>query len=286
MLGLRDYARKNGFFDVVLGLSGGLDSALVAALAADALGPEHVHCRMMPSRLTSIASVEDAAACAAMIGAEHRSISIGPAIEAYRTMLAEEFAGLPEDVTEENIQARARGMTLMALSNKFGWLVLSTGNKSETAVGYATLYGDTCGGYAPLKDVYKTDVFALARWRNANRPLGGLGPGGEVIPERIITKAPTAELSEGQTDEQALGGYDRLDAVLEGLIERELDPHAAAASASAKLSRPVDPDYAIRIARLVKSAEWKRRQGPIGPKLTPRPFGKSWRYPITNRAAL
>ena len=286
MVALRDYITKNGFEGVVLGMSGGIDSALVAAIATDAIGPGRVHCRMMPSGYTSTTSVEDAAECAGLLGAEHRSISIAPAIAAYGQMLAEEFDGLAEDVTEENLQARARAMTLLALSNKFNWMVLATGNKSEMSVGYATLYGDMVGGYAILKDIYKTDVFALARWRNEHRPVCALGPRGPVIPERIITKPPTAELKEGQTDEQALGGYDLLDATLRALIEKELDPRAAALAASRETGKDVEPAYAQKIAALVKRAEWKRRQAPPGPKLTSRPFGKGWRYPITNKAPL
>jgi NAD+ synthase len=285
-LALRDYVNKNGFPGVIFGLSGGLDSALVAAISADALGPDHVHCRMLPSGYTSGESVTDAAECAALIGLHHGTISIAPAVAAFTAMLADEFAGTDQGVTEENIQARARGVTIMALSNKHGWMPLATGNKSEMSVGYATLYADMCGGYAVLKDIYKTDVFALCEWRNAHRPFDALGPEGRVIPQRIITKPPTAELSPGQSDEQALGPYDELDAVLRCLIERDLDSEAAARTASRLLKKPISTAYVVRIARLVKNAEFKRRQSAPGVKLTSRPFGKGWRYPITSKAAL
>ncbi|MEL7028932.1 MAG: NAD+ synthase [Pseudomonadota bacterium] len=221
MLGVRDYVDKNRFPGVVIGLSGGVDSALTAALAVDALGAERVRCVMMPSRYTSQASLDDAKECAERLGVAYESISIEPAVEAFASMLAESFADRPPDTTEENIQSRIRGVLLMALSNKFGPMVLTTGNKSEMSVGYATLYGDMNGGYNPLKDVYKTEVFALSRWRNGERPDGARGPRAP-IPTSIIDKPPTAELREDQKDEDSLPPYETLDDILDGLIEREL----------------------------------------------------------------
>ena len=200
MLGLADYVDKNRFPGVILGLSGGIDSALSLAVAADALGPERVRAVMMPSPYTSVDSLEDAAECARLLGVRLDTVSIEPAMSAFAQMLAPQFAGRAPDITEENLQSRARGVTLMALSNKFGHMVLSTGNKSEMSVGYATLYGDMCGGYSVLKDVYKTTVFALSRWRNQQRPIGARGALGRVMPERVITKPPTAELKPNQTD--------------------------------------------------------------------------------------
>src|SRR5216683_1680055 len=223
VLGLRDYVVKNRFPGIVLGLSGGIDSALSAAVAADALGRYKVHCVMMPSPYTSRDSLEDAAEVARLLAIELREINIGPAMDAYAAMLAPSFAGKEADITEENIQSRARGMTLMALSNKFGWMVLSTGNKSEMSVGYATLYGDMCGGYAVLKDVYKMTVFSLSRWRNQAVPDAALGPAGEVVPQNVMTKAPTAELRPNQKDQDSLPEYADLDAMLNGLVEQELD---------------------------------------------------------------
>ena len=280
--GLRDYVGKNRFPGVVIGMSGGLDSALSAAVAVDALGPDKVHLVRMPSPFTSNASMEDAAEAAGLLGTRIDTVPIGPAMEAFRGMLAGLFEGRREDVTEENIQARARGMTLMAISNKLGSMVLSTGNKSEMSVGYATLYGDMCGGYSVLKDVYKTVVFALARWRNAHRPDGLLGPDGTVVPGRIITKPPSAELKADQTDEAALGAYEHLDAVLRHLVEGMNDAPRAAALASAELGTPIDVAYAERIGRLVWHAEYKRRQGPMGVVLSGRGYDKGWRLPVTN----
>jgi NAD+ synthase len=275
VLGLRDYVRKNRFPGIVLGLSGGIDSALSAAVAVDALGADQVHCVMMPSPYTSRESLEDAAAVAKLLGVDLRTINIGPAMRAFDEMLAPSFAGRTPDITEENVQSRARGMTLMALSNKFGWMVLSTGNKSEMSVGYATLYGDMCGGYAVLKDVYKMTVFALARWRNQNRPEGFLGPAGRVIPERVITKPPSAELKPNQTDQDTLPPYDVLDSILECLIEREMDvPEIVACGHDEKIVRAV--------WRMLDRAEYKRRQAPPGVKITRRAFGRDRRYPITN----
>jgi NAD+ synthase len=275
VLGLRDYVRKNRFPGVVLGLSGGIDSALTAAVAPDALGAGQVHCVMMPSPYTSRESLEDAALVADMLGAELRSIDIGPAMRAYEAMLAPSFAGRDPDITEENLQSRARGMSLMALSNKFGWMVLSTGNKSEMSAGYATLYGDMCGGYAVLKDVYKMTVFALSRWRNQHRPPGLLGPMGAVMPERVITKPPSAELKPNQTDQDTLPPYEVLDDILQGLVEHEMTVAEIVARGHAE-------ETVLRVWRMLDRAEYKRRQAPPGVKLTRRAFGRDRRYPITN----
>ena len=275
MLGLRDYVNKTGFPSVVIGLSGGVDSALTASVAADALGPERVHTVMMPSPYTAKDSLEDAEACARALGLRHDSINIGPAMTAYRQMLEPLFAGRKEDVTEENLQSRARGMLLMALSNKLGGMVVTTGNKSEMAVGYATLYGDMCGGYNVLKDVYKTTVFALCKWRNANRPEGALGAKGKVIPERIISKPPSAELRPDQKDEDSLPPYPVLDAILNGLIERDL-------AAEDLVKEGHDPAVVARVWRLLEGAEYKRRQAPPGVKITSRAVSRDRRYPIVN----
>jgi NAD+ synthase len=275
VLGLRDYVTKNRFPGIVLGMSGGIDSAICAAIAVDAIGADKVHLVMMPSRYTSRDSLEDAEIAAKLIGAELREISIAPAITAFDAMLAPSFAGRGADLTEENLQSRARGITLMALSNKFGWMVLSTGNKSEMSVGYATLYGDMCGGYAVLKDVYKTAVFALARWRNDHKPAGALGPEGPVMPERIITKPPTAELRDNQTDQDSLPPYDVLDGILHGLIEEELTAAQIAA-------RGYEPATIQAVWKMLDRAEYKRRQAPPGVKITRRAFGRDRRYPITN----
>jgi NAD+ synthase len=275
VLGLRDYVGKNGFPGIVLGLSGGIDSALSAAVAADALGRDKVHCVMMPSPYTSRDSLDDAAECARLLGVELREIGIGPAMEAFGAMLAPGFAGRAPDITEENLQSRARGVTLMALSNKFGWMVLSTGNKSEMSVGYATLYGDMCGGYSVLKDVYKMTVFALCRWRNEHAPEGALGPAGAVMPERVITKPPTAELKPDQKDEDSLPPYAVLDDILECLVEHEM-PVAAI------VARGQDEAIVRAVWRMLDRAEYKRRQAPPGVKITRRAFGRDRRYPITN----
>jgi NAD+ synthase len=275
VLGLRDYVRKNRFPGVVLGLSGGIDSALTAAVAADALGADKVHCVMMPSPYTSHDSLEDAALVAGFLGAELRTIDIGPAMAAFDAMLKPSFDARPPDITEENVQSRARGMTLMALSNKFGWMVLSTGNKSEMSAGYATLYGDMCGGYAVLKDVYKMSVFALARWRNQHRPPGLLGPSGRVMPERVITKPPSAELKPNQKDEDTLPPYAVLDDILQCLIEHEMTVPEIVARGH--------PEATVRaVWRMLDRAEYKRRQAPPGVKVTRRAFGRDRRYPITN----
>ena len=266
VLGLGDYVNKTGFPSVVIGLSGGVDSALTAAVAADALGPSRVHAIMMPSPYTSAESLADAAACARALGIRYDIVDIGPAMAAFRAMLSPLFGDRPADVTEENIQARARGVTLMAVSNKLGGMVLTTGNKSEMAVGYATLYGDMNGGFNVLKDVYKTTVFELCRWRNRQ---------GRVIPERILAKPPSAELRSDQKDSDSLPPYPVLDAILKGLIERDLDAAALAAEGH-------DPAVVDRIWRLLEGAEYKRRQAPPGVKITSRNVSRERRYPIVN----
>ena len=275
-LGLRDYVEKNGFPGVLLGLSGGIDSALSAAVAVDALGPKRVHCVMMPSPYTSRESLDDAEAVAHALNIRLDSISIEPAMQAFGAMLAPQFAGAPPNIAEENIQARARGLALMALSNKFGHMVLSTGNKSEMSVGYATLYGDMCGGYNVLKDVYKTQVFALARWRNAHMLQDAKGPHGAVMPERVITKAPTAELRPNQKDEDSLPPYATLDAILHHLVEEDMGIADVAA-------RGFERDTVARVWRMLTLAEYKRRQAPPGVKITRRTLSRERRYPITNR---
>ncbi|MBA4096375.1 MAG: NAD+ synthase [Rhodospirillum sp.] len=275
MLGLKDYVNKNRFPGVLLGLSGGIDSALTAAVAVDALGAGKVRAVMMPSPYTSRESLEDAEACAKALGISYESISIEPAMKAYAQMLAPVFAGQNADTTEENIQSRARGLTLMALSNKFGHMLLTTGNKSEMSVGYATLYGDMCGGYSVLKDIYKMTVFELSRWRNANHPLDALGPKGAVMPERVITKPPSAELKPNQTDQDSLPPYDVLDGILECLVEREMTVDEIAA-------KGYDRATIVRVWRMLDLAEYKRRQAPPGVKISSRAFGRDRRYPITN----
>jgi NAD+ synthase len=275
MLGLRDYVNKTGFPSVVIGLSGGVDSALTAAVAADALGPSRVNTIMMPSPYTSPHSLEDARACAEAIGIKYEIVDIEPAMNAFRDMLRPLFGNRPEDVTEENIQSRARGVTLMAVSNKLGSMVVTTGNKSEMAMGYATLYGDMCGGFNVLKDVYKTTVFALCRWRNAHVPDGSMGLRRRVIPERILSKPPSAELRPDQKDEDSLPPYPILDAILRGLIERDL-------SAEELMKEGFDGATVNRIWRLLEAAEYKRRQAPPGVKITSRLISKERRYPIVN----
>lgn len=275
MLGLRDYVRKNRFPGILIGLSGGIDSALALAVAVDALGAENCHAVMMPSPFTSADSLEDAALVAGLLGVRLDTISIEPAMAAFGQMLASAFTGRAADITEENLQSRSRGLTLMALSNKFGKMLLSTGNKSEMSVGYTTLYGDMCGGYAVLKDVYKTTVFALSRWRNQQHPEGGLGPTGAVMPERVITKPPSAELKPDQTDQDSLPPYDLLDAILTRLIEQEMGP--------AEIIDEGFPAATVRrVFRMLDRAEYKRRQAPPGVKITSRAFGRDRRYPITN----
>ncbi len=276
LLALRDYVAKNGFPGVLIGLSGGIDSALTAALATDALGADRVHGVRMPSPYTSKESLEDAEMLAKNLGIRLDTVSIEPAMGAFDSMLRDLFVERPADATEENIQARARGMTLMALSNKFGYLVLSTGNKSEMSVGYATLYGDMAGGFAILKDVYKTTVYGLSRWRNAHFPEGSLGPKAAVIPERVLTKAPTAELKPNQRDQDTLPPYAALDDILYCLIEKDMSVDEIAA-------RGHDRETVSRVWRMLDVAEYKRRQAPPGVKITSRSFGRDRRYPITNR---
>ncbi len=266
-LGLADYIRKNGFSDVLVGLSGGIDSALTATLAADALGPGRVHGVFMPSRYSSASSIEDARTLATALGIETYEVPIEGPFAALLETLRPIFGERPMDVTEENLQARVRGTLLMALSNKFGWLVLATGNKSELSVGYSTLYGDMVGGFAPLKDVFKTRVYELARWRNER---------GAVIPISSITKPPSAELRPGQTDQDTLPPYEVLDAVLAAYVEEDRSIDEIVADGH-------DRALVERIAYLVDAAEYKRRQGPIGIKITPKAFGKDRRMPITNR---
>ena len=275
VLALRDYVDRNRFPGVVLGLSGGIDSAICAAIAADALGPDRVWCVMLPSRFTSQLSLDLATECAEMIGCRYDTIPISPAVEAFDQMLEGTFADVEVDITEENVQSRIRGVTLMALSNKFGPMLLTTGNKSEMSVGYATLYGDMCGGYNVLKDIYKTEVFRLCHWRNRNSPTGALGPQGIVIPERIITKPPTAELKDNQTDQDSLPPYDILDGILECLVEQEC-------SFEQTVAKGFDPATVKRVEHLLYISEYKRRQAPPGVKITSRNFGRDRRYPITN----
>ncbi len=275
MLGLRDYVNKNRFPGIILGLSGGIDSAISAAIAVDALGAARVRSFMLPSPYTSQDSLDDAAACARLLGISCDSIAITPAMHAFEQALAPIFEGRPADITEENIQSRTRGLLLMAISNKLGHMVLTTGNKSEMSVGYATLYGDMCGGYSVLKDVYKTLVFELCHWRNAQHPQGGLGPLGAVMPMRVITKPPSAELKPNQTDQDSLPPYDELDAILAGLIEGEV-------SVDALVEKGHDRRTVLRVWQMLDRAEYKRRQAPPGVKITPRAFGRDRRYPITN----
>jgi NAD+ synthase (glutamine-hydrolysing) len=273
VMGVRDYIGKNGFPSVLLGLSGGIDSALVLAIAVDALGADKVRAVMMPSPYTADISWIDARDMSQRMGVRYEEISIKPEFEAFKQSLAKEFAGLPEDTTEENIQARIRGVLLMALSNKFGGIVLTTGNKSEMATGYCTLYGDMAGGFAVIKDVLKTTVFKLARWRNANDPFGtGLNP----IPERIITRPPSAELRPDQVDQDSLPPYEILDGILTRYMENDqgIEDIVAAGYERAVVER---------VARLVRINEYKRRQAPVGIRVTHRGFGKDWRYPITGK---
>ena len=273
VLGVRDYIGKNGFPGALLGLSGGIDSAVVLAVAVDALGADKVRTVMMPSPYTADISWMDAREMAQRMGVRYDEISIRPEFEAFKASLAEDFAGRPEDTTEENIQARIRGTLLMALSNKFGSIVLTTGNKSEMATGYCTLYGDMAGGFAVIKDLLKTRVFALAHWRNANNPYATCD---SPIPERIITRPPSAELRPDQTDQDSLPPYAVLDAIVERYMENDESIDAIVASGFS----PADVD---KVTRLIKLNEYKRRQSPVGIRLSPRSFGKDWRYPITNR---
>ena len=273
VLGVRDYIGKNGFPGVLLGLSGGIDSALVLAIAVDALGRDRVRAYMMPSPYTADISWIDAREMAARMGVHYEEISIVPEFEAFKASLALQFAGRAEDTTEENIQARIRGTLLMALSNKFGSIVLTTGNKSEMATGYCTLYGDMAGGFAVIKDLAKTTVFRLAGWRNANDPYG---TGASPIPQRIITRPPSAELRPDQKDQDSLPPYEVLDAILERYMEN--DGSVADIIAAGFAREDVE-----RVTRLIKINEYKRRQAPVGIRVTHRSFGKDWRYPITSK---
>lgn len=277
MIGLRDYVGKNGFPGVVLGLSGGIDSALTAVIAVDALGADRVRALMLPSPYTSRESLEDAAQVARALAIRYDSVPITPAMGAVEGMLAPLFAGTAPDVTEENIQSRLRGLVLMAVSNKFGLMVVTTGNKSELAVGYATLYGDMCGGYGVLKDLYKQDVFALCHWRNGHRPHGALGPQGMVIPERVIVKPPSAELRPDQKDSDSLPPYGELDAILRHLVEDGLPVREVIAAG-------FDAATVQRVWSLLKRAEYKRRQAAPGVKVSARAFGRDWRLPLTDRS--
>jgi NAD+ synthase len=275
MLGLSDYVNKNRFPGVVLGLSGGIDSALSAAIAVDALGADRVHCVMMPSRYTSQESFEDAEACARGLGVAYDIISISEPVKAFDTILASSFQGTEADATEENIQSRIRAVIIMALSNKFGRMVLTTGNKSEMSVGYATLYGDMCGGFNVLKDIYKSQVFEISAWRNQHHPVGAHGLKGRVIPQRIIDKLPSAELRADQHDEDSLPPYDQLDDILQCLVEGEM-------SFEDVVARGHDSTTVKRIEHLLYVAEYKRRQAPPGVKIGVKNFGRDRRYPITN----
>ena len=268
-LGLRDYVRKNGFGEVVVGVSGGIDSAVTAALAVDALGPECVHCVSMPSRYSSEETRTDARLLAENLGCDFRELPIEQVFESYGSVLAEPFAGREPDLAEENLQARIRGTLLMALSNKFGWLLVATGNKSELSVGYATLYGDMAGGFALLKDVFKTDVFRLARHLNERA-------GRELVPQSTIDRAPSAELREGQLDEDSLPPYPELDRVLEAYVEEDRSLEELSADG-------FDPDVVERAVALIDRAEYKRRQAPPGVRLRPKAFGRDRRTPITSR---
>src|SRR5579883_618811 len=276
VLGLRDYVEKNRFPGVVLGLSGGVDSALCAAMAVDALGAERVHAVMLPYRYTSQASLADAAAIAKALGVRYDVVPIESAVRGFDAALAGLFTGTPSGVTEENLQSRARGTILMAISNKFGMLVVTTGNKSEMSVGYATLYGDMNGGFNPIKDLYKTEVFRLARLRNRWKPADALGPDGPVIPQNVLTRAPSAELRENQTDQDTLPPYDVLDQILERLVERE-QPIASI------VAEGFDRETVTKVERMLGLAEYKRRQAAPGVKVTLKNFGRDRRYPITSR---
>jgi NAD+ synthase len=276
VLGLRDYVEKNGFPGVVLGLSGGIDSALCAVMAVDALGPKRVRCVMLPYRFTSQESLDDAASVARALGVQYDIVPIASAVEGLEAAIAPLVAGLPRDVTEENLQARARGTILMAFSNKFGLMVVTTGNKSEMSVGYATLYGDMNGGFNPVKDLYKTEVYRLARLRNGWKSDDVFGPAGQLIPDNILTRAPTAELAENQKDEDALPPYRLLDPILERLVEGE-EPIAKIVEAG------FDRDMVMKVERMLNIAEYKRRQAAPGVKVTLKNFGRDRRYPITNR---
>ena len=275
VLGLRDYVGKNGFKQVVLGLSGGIDSAVVAAMAVDAFGAENVHCIMLPYRYTSEGSLKDAKECAQRLGVRYDIVSIGNPVDAALAELAPIFDNRPADLAEENIQSRMRGVVLMAVSNKLGSMLLTTGNKSEMGVGYATIYGDMNGGYNPLKDMFKMEVYRLAAWRNSHRPADCRGPDSAVIPQAIIDKAPSAELRPNQTDQDSLPPYPVLDEILTAIVEDELPLETL-------VERGHDRALVERIERLLNIAEYKRRQSAPGPKLTVKAFGLGRRYPITN----
>ena len=275
VLGLRDYVNKNQFPGVILGLSGGIDSGLSAAVAVDAIGAQNVHCIMMPSPYTSRESLDDAAEQAKVLGISYDTVPIIDAMKVFEDMLAPVFGNIEADTTEENIQARARGLVVMAISNKFGFMPLTTGNKSEMSVGYATLYGDMCGGYSVLKDVYKTTVFSVSNWRNKNFIQGFLGPNGSAIPDRIINKKPSAELKPDQFDEDSLPPYDVLDDILISLIEGE-------SAVDDIVAKGHDPETVRLVWRMLDRAEYKRRQAPPGVKISSRAFGRDRRYPITN----
>lgn len=276
VLGLRDYVNKNGFPGVVMGLSGGIDSALCAAIAADALGPQRVHCIMLPYRYTSEDSLGDAGDCARALGVRYDILPIAPVIEGFEMVLAPIFKGTNAGITEENIQSRARGTLLMSVSNKFGSMLVTTGNKSEMSVGYATIYGDMNGGFNPIKDLYKMQVFRLSALRNRWKPEGALGPDGEVIPRHILTKPPTAELRENQKDQDSLPPYEMLDSILEGLVEKEMRVADVVALGH-------DLETVKKIERLLYLAEYKRRQSAPGVKVTKKNFGRDRRYPIVNK---
>jgi len=275
VLGLRDYVGKTGFPGVVIGLSGGIDSALCAAMAVDALGADRVTCVMMPSRFTALQSLTDAEACARALGVRYETIPIAGTVEAFDSALASLFSGRAPDVTQENLQSRTRGTLLMALSNAFGWMLVTTGNKSEMSCGYATLYGDMNGGFNPIKDLYKTDVFRLAALRNRWKPVGAQGPDGIVIPEAILIRPPSAELREDQTDQDSLPPYDVLDAILIALIEREQRVADIVAAGH-------DRETVLSVERMLHRAEYKRRQAAPGVKITVRNLGRDRRYPIVN----
>ncbi|MCG7503514.1 NAD+ synthase [Mesorhizobium retamae] len=276
MLGLRDYVNKNGFKNVVLGLSGGIDSAICAALAVDALGEERLRAVMMPYRYTSKDSLKDAEDCARALGCRYDIVPIFEPVDGFSNALTQLFEGTKEGITEENLQSRARGTILMAISNKFGSMVVTTGNKSEMSVGYATLYGDMNGGFNPIKDLYKMQVYALSRWRNTHVPPGALGPSGEVIPQNIIDKAPSAELRPNQTDQDSLPPYPVLDDILECLVENEMGVEEI-------VKRGYERAIVERVEHLLYIAEYKRRQAAPGVKITKKNFGRDRRYPITNR---
>jgi NAD+ synthase len=276
VLGLRDYVTKNGFPGVVMGLSGGIDSALCAAIAVDALGPAEVHCLMLPYRFTSNESLCDAGQCARALGVRYDIVPIAPVVEGFAAALAPMFEGTNAGVTEENVQSRTRGAILMAVSNKFGSMLVTTGNKSEMSVGYATLYGDMNGGFNPIKDLYKTEVYRLARLRNRWKPGGALGPSGEVIPKNILLKAPSAELRENQKDQDSLPPYELLDTILEALVEKEM-------RVGDVVAKGLDRETVRKVERLLYAAEYKRRQSCPGVKITRKNFGRDRRYPIVNR---